>query len=85
MPDSITTSQPIPSDVAELQDKFTTSTTKNQLQMLPQMVATGLPGVEILIKWLQQQLANKPTIITGGVYQSLYHSEFPAARDYLDL
>ena len=84
MPDFITTSQPIPSDVAELQDKFTTSNTKNQLQMLPQIVATGLPSVEILIKWLQQQLANKPTIVTGAVYQALYHSEFPAARDYLD-
>ncbi|WP_373539352.1 GUN4 N-terminal ARM-like repeat domain-containing protein [Chamaesiphon sp.] len=84
MPDLSTTSQPIPSDVAELQDKFVTSTTKNQLQMLPQIVAVGQAGIEILINWLRQQQDMKPTIVTGAVYQALYHSEVPAAKEYLD-
>jgi hypothetical protein len=84
MPDPSTTSPSIPSDVIELQDKFTTSTSKNQLQLLPQIVAAGLPGVEVLIEWLQQQQGNKPTLVAGAVYQALYQSEFPAARAYLD-
>ena len=84
MPDSSTTSSSIPSDAIALRDKFTTSTTKNQLQLLPQIVAAGLPGIEILIEWLQQQLGIKPTIVTGAVYQALYQSEFPAAKNYLD-
>ena len=84
MPDLITTSMSLPSDVVELQDKFTSSTTKNQLQMLPQIVAAELPGIEVLIEWCQQQRGNKPTIVVGAVYQALYQSEFPAARDYLD-
>jgi GUN4-like/ARM-like repeat domain, GUN4-N terminal len=84
MPDSSTTSPSIPSDIAELQDKFTTSLPKNQLQMLPQMVATGLPGINILIEWLQQQRAAKPTIVVGAVYQALYHSGVSVAKDYLD-
>jgi GUN4-like/ARM-like repeat domain, GUN4-N terminal len=84
MPDSSTTSPSIPSDIAELRDKFTTSLPKNQLQMLPQMVATGLPGINILIEWLQQQREAKPTIVVGAVYQALYHSGVSVAKDYLD-
>jgi GUN4-like/ARM-like repeat domain, GUN4-N terminal len=84
MPDLSTTSMSIPSDVVELQDKFTSSTTKNQLQLLPQIVAAGLPGIEILIEWFQQQRGNTPTIVGGAVYQTLYQSEFSAGRDYLD-
>jgi hypothetical protein len=84
MPDSSTTSSPIPLDAIALRDKFATSVTKNQLQLLPQIVATGLPGIEILIEWLQQQQGMKPTIVTGAVYQALYHSEFSLATDYLD-
>jgi hypothetical protein len=84
MPDLSTTSTSMPSDLIELQDKFTTSTTKNQLQMLPEIVAAGLTGVEVLIAWLQQQRGTKLTVVAGAVYQALYQSEFAAARDYLD-
>jgi hypothetical protein len=84
MPDSITTSMSMPSDVVELQHQFTTSTTKNQLQMLPQLIAAGLPGIEVLIEWLHHQRGSKLTITTGAVYQALYQSEFPTAREYLD-
>lgn len=84
MPDLSTTSPSIPSEVIELQDKFTTGTIKEQLQLLPQIVAAGLPGIAVLSQWLQQQLGTKPTIVTGAVYQALYQSEFPAAREFLD-
>jgi GUN4-like/ARM-like repeat domain, GUN4-N terminal len=84
MPDLSTTSPSIPSEVIELQDKFTTSTTKEQLQILPQIVAAGLPGIAVLSQWLQQQLGTKPTIVTGAVYQALYQSELSAAREFLD-
>jgi hypothetical protein len=84
MPDSSTTSPSIPSDIAELQEKFTTNIPKNQLQILPQLVATGLPGIEFLSEWLQQQRGKEPTIVGGAVYQTLYQSEFPAAKDFLD-
>lgn len=84
MPDSSTTSPSIPSNIVELEDKFTASTPKNQVQMLPQLMAAGLPGIEVAISWLQQQRDVKPTIVAGAVYQALYQSEFPAARDYLE-
>jgi hypothetical protein len=84
MPDSSSNSPSIPSEVIELRDKFITSLPKNQLQMLPQVIATGLPGIEILIAWLQQQRGTKPTIVVGAVYQALYRSELPSAKDYLD-
>ncbi len=84
MPDLSTTSPSMPSDAIELQDKFTTSTSKNQLLLLPQIVASGLPGVEILIEWLQQQRGHQATMVAVAVYQSLCQSEFPAARAYLD-
>jgi hypothetical protein len=84
MPDLTTNSPAVPLDVIELQEKFTTSNPKNQLQVLPQLLAAGLPGIEILIEWLQEQLGTKPTTVTGAVYQALYQSETPAAKDYLD-
>jgi hypothetical protein len=84
MPDSSTTIPSIPADIVELQDKFSTSLPKTQLQILPQLVEGGLPGIEFLSAWLGQQLATKPTIIVGAVYQALYQSELPTARDYLD-
>jgi GUN4-like/ARM-like repeat domain, GUN4-N terminal len=84
MPDSSTTAPSIPSDIAQLQEKFTTSTSKEQLQIVPQLVATGLPGIDILIEWLRQQRETPPTIVMGAVYQSLYQSGVAAAKDYLD-
>jgi GUN4-like/ARM-like repeat domain, GUN4-N terminal len=84
MPDSSTTSPSIYSSIVELQDKFIASTPKNQVQMLPQLIAAGLPGIEVAIAWLQQQRETKPTTVTGAVYQALYQSEFPIAREYLD-
>ena len=84
MPDLTTSSPSVSPEVIELQDKFATSNPKNQLQLLPQILALGLPGVEILIEWLQEQLGTKPTIVAGAVYQALYQSESPAAQAYLD-
>jgi GUN4-like/ARM-like repeat domain, GUN4-N terminal len=81
--DLSTNSPSVPSDVIELQDKFVTGTLKNQLQILPQLLAAGLPGIEFLIGWLQEQLGSKPTIVTGAVYQALYQSEFALAQDFL--
>jgi hypothetical protein len=84
MPDLITTSASMPPEVVELQEKFITSNPKNQLQMLPQLIAGGLTGIEVLIAWLQQQRGTKPTIVMGAVYQALYSSESTAAQEYLD-
>ena len=84
MPDLITTSASIPTDVVELQEKFTTSSPKNQLQILPQLIEMGTPGIEVTIAWLQQQQGTKPTIVAGAVYQALYQSELPTAKEYLD-
>ncbi len=84
MPDLSTPLSSIPPDLVELQDKFSVSPTKNQLQMLPQIVAAGLPGIELLINWLHHQPAEQPTIVMGAVYQALYQSELPAATEYLD-
>ncbi len=84
MPDLSTSPPSVPLDVIELPEKFTTSNPKNQLQMLPQILAAGLPGIEILIEWLQEQLGTKPTTVTGAVYQALYQSGIPAAKEYLD-
>ncbi len=83
MPDS-TASPSMPLDLTELKDKFTTSTAKDRLQILPQLVAAGVPGLEILIEWIDLQRSEQPTIVMGTVYQALYDSEVPIATEYLD-
>lgn len=75
----------MPLDLSALQDKFTQSNPKQQLELLPQIVATGVLGIEALIDWLHQQRSERPTIVTGAVYQALYTSETPVAQEYLDL
>jgi hypothetical protein len=72
------------SDLAVLKERFTTANEKNQLQILPSIVATGEAGIEMLIEWLQTQPGGHPTIVAGTVYQALYQSEFPPARSFLD-
>jgi hypothetical protein len=79
-----TASSSMPLDLIELKDKFTTTTAKNQLQILPQIVAAGVPGIEIAIDWLDRHRTELPTIVMGAVYQVLYSSELPIARAYLD-
>jgi GUN4-like/ARM-like repeat domain, GUN4-N terminal len=83
MPDP-TASPSMPLAAIELKDKFTTSTAKNQLQLLPQIVATGGSGIDILIEWLDIQRGEQPTIVMGTVYQALYHSDVATAKAYLD-
>ena len=84
MPDSITTTPSIQPEMSELQDKFTTSNAKNQLLMLPEILAAGELGVKILITWLGSQQVEKATVVAGSVYQALYQSEFPVAGEYLE-
>jgi GUN4-like/ARM-like repeat domain, GUN4-N terminal len=84
MPDSITTSPSIPPITPEWKDKFATGNAKNQLQMLPEIVAAGLPGIEMLIDWLKERQGDEPTVVAGAVYQALYQSELPIAQVYLD-
>jgi GUN4-like/ARM-like repeat domain, GUN4-N terminal len=74
----------MPIDLIELKDKFTATTAKTQLQILPQIVAAGVPGIDILIEWLDRQRSEQPTIVTGAVYQALCGSEFSIAGEYLD-
>lgn len=84
MPDSITKSPSMPPETLELKDKFINSNAKTQLQMVAEIVATGEPGIEILLEWLDEQRSTAPIVLAGAVYQALYHSEFPQARTYLD-
>jgi hypothetical protein len=79
-----TASPSMPLDLIELKDKFTTTTAKTQLQILPQILAAGIPGIEIAIDWLDLHRNEPPTIVTGAVYQALYSSELSIATAYLD-
>ncbi len=74
----------MPSDFVELKDKFTNSNAKDRLQIFPQIAAAGAAGVEFAIEWLNGERAAKPTVVAGTVYQFLYQSEYPQAREYLD-
>ncbi len=82
MPDSTASSLPI--DLSELQDKFTSGNPKKQLEILPQIVAAGATGIEVLTNWLDRQQGKQPTIVTGAVYQALYASSLPQARVYIE-
>lgn len=66
----------------ELYNQFVAANEKKQLQLIPELVAQGGAGLEVLIKFLHQ-VGDTPKIIHGTVYQSLFPLENSLVQDFL--
>lgn len=63
-------------------NQFVAVNEKKQMQLVPELVAQGSVGLEILMKFLHQGKDN-PKVIHGMVYQSLFAVETPIVQDFL--
>lgn len=66
----------------ELYNQFIAANEKKQMQLIPDLVAQGETGLEVLMKFLHQ-VGNTPKIIHGSVYQALFASESSGVQDFL--
>lgn len=66
----------------ELYNQFVAANEKKQTQLIPDLVAQGETGLDVLMKFLHQA-GNTPKIIHGSVYQALLPLENSVVQDFL--
>ncbi|NEP12963.1 MAG: hypothetical protein F6K14_22710 [Symploca sp. SIO2C1] len=69
--------------IAELQQQLQSSSEKKQLQLIRELGNTGIPGLEVLIAFLQEQRANPTNLAAGLAYQILYEADTPNIKEFL--
>lgn len=72
-----------PSQIDALTRQLQSSTEKKQLQTVPELVAIGEAGLEVLINYLKEQQTTPANIITGLVYQALYDAKTAKTEEFL--
>lgn len=71
------------SQIAELTRQLQSSTEKKQLQTIPELVAIGEAGLEVLSNYLKERQTTPANIITGLVYQALYDADTANTQEFL--
>ncbi len=69
--------------IAELKHQLQTSSEKKQLQLIPELASLGDAGLEALMEFLREQEPTPANIITGLAYQTLYNTNTPSTRAFL--
>ncbi len=69
--------------IAELQQQLQSSSEKKQLQLIRELGNTGIPGLEVLMAFLQEQRANSTNLAAGLAYQILYEADTPNTKEFL--
>lgn len=72
-----------PSDIESLRQPLIAGSEKVQQQVIPQLVNQGDGGLDILMEFLYERRAQAATLVDGKVYQVLYNSNYPKAKEYL--
>ncbi|HBB34389.1 MAG TPA: hypothetical protein DDZ80_03600 [Cyanobacteria bacterium UBA8803] len=84
MTDLTTASVPEASkQIAELTSQLRVTAERKQLQLIPELVNTGVAGLEALMEFLQEQPLDPPNLTAGLAYQALYQADTPKIREFL--
>lgn len=71
------------SQIDELTRQLLSSTEKKQLQTIPELVAIGETGLEVLSNYLKERQTTPANIVTGLVYQALYDANTDNTKEFL--
>lgn len=71
------------SPVTELQRQFLSSPQKKQLQLIPELVEAGAPGLDVLMEFVKEQPQTSTSLAAGFAYQALYGTNTPEIKDFL--
>lgn len=69
--------------IAELTAQLQSSSAKKQLQVIPELASLGTAGLEVLMKFLNEQQPTPVTITAGLAYQALYKANTPDTKEFL--
>lgn len=84
MTNPMTASVPqVSSQITELTNQFWSSSEKQQLQLIPELINSGTTGLDVLIDFLKQQSSNPPNLSIGLAYQALYQANTPKTQEFL--
>ncbi|MGB3403134.1 MAG: GUN4 N-terminal ARM-like repeat domain-containing protein [Microcoleaceae cyanobacterium] len=70
-------------DLTQLSQKLTSTSPTTQLQAIQTLAASGEPGIDLLIDFLQQSQNTAPNWVQGKVYQVLLKITQPNVEDFL--
>ncbi|MGK7950971.1 MAG: GUN4 N-terminal ARM-like repeat domain-containing protein [Xenococcaceae cyanobacterium] len=71
-------------DISQLNQKFSLESPKNQLKLISQIAAAGESGEKFLREFLASQRSEPPSLVTGKIYQTLYKTNTPETRRFLE-
>ena len=70
-------------NLSQLTEQFINGTQKDQLQLIPQLIAMGEGGWQVLMDFLAASNDNGVDIIRGKVYGGLYQLEHPMTEEFI--
>ncbi len=70
-------------DISNLKDLLRSASEKNQLQIIPQLVATGEPGLTSLMEWMIAHRSQPANLAMGKAYQAIYSANTPQTQEFL--
>ncbi|GAB4538335.1 MAG: GUN4 domain-containing protein [Pleurocapsa sp.] len=71
-------------DIRTLSSKLQSESEKNQLKLIPELLAQGNSGLEILMNWMTCRPKESPLAL-GKAYQTLYNTDNPKVQEFLQL
>ncbi|MEA5533575.1 GUN4 N-terminal ARM-like repeat domain-containing protein [Crocosphaera sp. XPORK-15E] len=69
--------------LSSLTNQWVNGSVKDQLPLIPQLIALGEPGLDFLITFLQSSELNRLNVVRGKIYQGLYEVKSPKTQEFI--
>jgi hypothetical protein len=70
-------------DLSQLASQFQSESEKNKLSLIPQLVATGEAGLQVLKGFLLLQQSSPVNLVTGKTFQAICQSKTPENQQFI--
>lgn len=70
-------------EISDLSSQFQAASEKSQLQIVPELVARGDSGLEVLMNFLRSHQSQAANLVMGKAYQALLQVNTPQVQDFL--
>lgn len=71
-------------DISGIKEQLQSESEKKQLQLIPQLAATGETGLEALMQWMVSRRNEPAGIAYGKAYQAIYQANTPKTQEFLE-
>lgn len=70
--------------LSSLTNQWVNGSAKDQLSLIPQLIALGEPGWDVLITFLQSSDLNNLNVVRGKICQGLYQVKSPKTQEFIE-